>query len=84
MTDDKLMREEFEKWYGFEVCEDMDIQTDVAWRNWQVAWNAAIRACAAECARIALSVWDNGEEGAHGGEQANRTAKAIRERFGVE
>lgn len=50
MTDDKLMREEFEKWYGFEVCEDMDIQTDVAWRNWQVAWNAAIRACASECA----------------------------------
>lgn len=69
---DELMREgkhgHYETMFRV-VCEEVE---------------AAIRACAAECARIALSVWDNGEEGAHGGEQANRTAKAIRERFGVE
>jgi chromosome segregation ATPase len=30
------------------------------------------------CAKVAESIWDNGREGAHGGEQANRTAAAIR------
>lgn len=74
---DKLMREEYEQWIA-----KGEVNTDSA-LEWQ-GWQAAIRACAAECARIALSVWDNGEEGAHGGEQANRTAKAIRERFGME
>ena len=34
-------RKDFEKWHGFEVCEDMDIQTSVAWENWQKAWSAA-------------------------------------------
>ena len=33
-----------------------------------------------ECAKIAEQVWDSGNEGAHGGEQANRTAAAIRAR----
>lgn len=34
-------KEAFEKWHGFDVCDDMDIQTSVAWENWQKAWNAA-------------------------------------------
>ena len=34
-------RKDFEKWHGFDVCEDMDIQTSVAWENWQKAWNSA-------------------------------------------
>jgi pterin-4a-carbinolamine dehydratase len=38
-----LMRREFEKWHGFEVCDDMDIQTSVAWDNWKVAWKAAMK-----------------------------------------
>ena len=33
-----------------------------------------------ECARVAEWVWDSGNHGAHGGEQANRTAAAIRAR----
>jgi hypothetical protein len=31
------------------------------------------------CAKVAESIWDNVREGAHGGEQANRTAAAIRQ-----
>jgi len=76
MTGDKLMREAFLE----QTVAIATVPRELKWFIWQIA----IRACAAECARIALSVWDNGEEGAHGGEQANRTAKAIRERFGVE
>lgn len=30
-----------------------------------------------KAAQIALDVWDTGKHGAHGGEQANRTADAI-------
>lgn len=33
----------FTKWYGMPVREDMDIQTEVAWDNWQHAWHAAKR-----------------------------------------
>ena len=33
----------FSKWYGMPVCENMDIQTDVAWDHWQHAWHAAKR-----------------------------------------
>ena len=33
-----------------------------------------------ECARVAEWVWDSGNQGAHGGEQANRTTAAIRAR----
>ena len=36
------MRQKFEEWHGFEVCDDMDIQTEVAWDNWKVAWKAAM------------------------------------------
>ena len=36
------MRQKFEEWYGFDVCDDMDIQTSVAWDNWKVAWKAAM------------------------------------------
>ena len=32
---------EFEKWFGFEVNENMDIQTECAWDNWRAAWDAA-------------------------------------------
>ena len=38
------MMEEFEKRQGFPVHSDMDIQTEVAWENWQAAWNAGISA----------------------------------------
>ena len=34
------MKAEFEKWHHFPVTDDMDIQTEVAWENWQAAWNA--------------------------------------------
>jgi hypothetical protein len=30
----------FGHWYGMPVEQDMDIQTQVAWENWQIAWNA--------------------------------------------
>lgn len=30
----------FGRWYGMPVDQDMDIQTQVAWENWQIAWNA--------------------------------------------
>jgi hypothetical protein len=33
-----------------------------------------------DAARIAERIWDEGLEGGHGGEQANRTAAAIRAR----
>jgi len=36
------MRQKFEGWYGFEVCDDMDIQTEIAWDNWKRAWQAAM------------------------------------------
>lgn len=36
------MRMDFEAWYGFEVCDEMDIQTSCAWENWKVAWKAAM------------------------------------------
>ena len=47
------MRMEFEARHGFEVCDDMDIQTSVAWDNWKEAWKAAMahaRYNANECA----------------------------------
>lgn len=31
----------FTEWFGFSVSEDMDIQTSIAWDNWQFAWNTA-------------------------------------------
>ncbi len=31
----------FTKWYGMPVCEDMDMQTEIAWDHWQHAWNAS-------------------------------------------
>lgn len=37
------MLQRFEEWYGFEVCDDMDIQTEVAWDNWKRAWKAAMK-----------------------------------------
>lgn len=36
------MKAEFEKWHRFPVTDDMDMQTEVAWMNWQAAWNAGI------------------------------------------
>ena len=37
------MRTAFEQWFGFEVSDDMDIQTSVAWDIWRVAWAAATK-----------------------------------------
>ena len=34
-------KEAFEMWYRLGVAMHMDIQTEVAWENWQAAWNAA-------------------------------------------
>ena len=31
-----------------------------------------------QCAQVAEKIWDRGQHGAHGGEQALRTARAIR------
>lgn len=41
-ADARSMKEAFSAWYKFDVNEDMDIQTEIAWRNWQIAWNAAL------------------------------------------
>lgn len=38
------MQEDFEKWHGFPVTDDMDIQTAVAWDSWRIAWNSGISA----------------------------------------
>ena len=54
MTEKSQMRKEFESWYGFEVSDDMDIQTAVAWDHWKTAWKAAIHHAtnkANECAK---------------------------------
>lgn len=45
------------------------------------AINQAIREVAEECAKIATDIWDQDKQGAHGGEQANRTAAAIHARI---
>ena len=31
----------FTSWYRLPVCDDMDIQTAIAWHHWQHAWNAS-------------------------------------------
>lgn len=38
----------FTEWYGMPIDADMDIQTQVAWENWQIAWNASLDAAASE------------------------------------
>lgn len=35
------MQIDFENWYGMELDENMDIQTQCAYDNWCVAWNAS-------------------------------------------
>ena len=37
-----IMQMDFEAWHGFEVCDEMDIQTSVAWDNWKKAWESAM------------------------------------------
>ena len=44
----EVMKEEFEKWHRFSVTDDMDIQTEVAWDNWQAAWDACNATIGAE------------------------------------
>ena len=44
----EVMKEEFEKWHRFPVTDDMDIQTEVAWDNWQAAWDACNATIGAE------------------------------------
>lgn len=46
--------EEFEKWHGFEVGPDADIQTEIAFSNWCESWNTAIRHAASICNRLAI------------------------------
>lgn len=46
-------QEAFERWYGFPVHEEMDIQTSCAWGNWCDAWNTAIREAASICNGLA-------------------------------
>lgn len=38
----------FTDWFGMPIDADMDIQTQVAWENWQIAWNASLDAAASE------------------------------------
>lgn len=45
--------------------------------------DAAVAREREECAKVAEATWDSGNAGAHGGEQANRTAAAIRARSGA-
>ena len=49
------MRQAFEALHGFEVGDEMDIQTSVAWDNWKTAWRAGAsherEACANLCDR---------------------------------
>lgn len=68
-----------------EACEKW--ANDFPWAKWsklekidlvRTAWLEATRQAYEDAARIAESIWDDGLQGAHGGEQANRTAKAIR------
>jgi len=42
------MQQSFEAWYKFQIHDDMEIQTAVAWDDWQVAWAAAHHAIAPE------------------------------------
>lgn len=46
----------------------------------QAQIDAAVAREREECAKVAEWVWDSGNQGAHGGEQANRTTAAIRAR----
>jgi hypothetical protein len=46
------MKELFEKWYGFTVCDEMDIQTEVAWKNWQAAYLAGLKRASVICREL--------------------------------
>lgn len=37
---EQSMQLAFERWYGFEVNEDMDIATQIAWENWKHKFQA--------------------------------------------
>ena len=53
------MRQAFEAWHGFEVCDEMDIQTSVAWDNWKIAWKAAVLVEREACANLCISLDDS-------------------------
>ena len=54
-------KDAFEEWYQLGVCMHMDIQTEIAWENWQAAWNAAIASLTAKSEEAAYyktcSIW---------------------------
>lgn len=43
---------DFEKWYGFEVGPNMDIATEIAWKNWREAWTSAMATAFVEAAIV--------------------------------
>jgi hypothetical protein len=60
----------------------MGDEDTVRWHHWERQLEKARREGMIEglerAAKIALDVWDSGQSGVHGGEQANRTSDAIR------
>ena len=62
MNGAQMMQQAFEKWYGFRVCENMDIQTSVAWENWQAAWLAAVAACVDRVDRLRFAIDNAGNK----------------------
>lgn len=70
------MRQAFEELHGFEVGDEMDIQTSVAWDNWKTAWRAAASHERETCAKVCESQTTESE--CH--ERAQYCADAIRTR----
>jgi len=48
----------FGKWYGMPVDENMDLATEIAWANWQAAWNAALAQPADKLTQMAHKIAD--------------------------
>ncbi|MCG3134239.1 MAG: hypothetical protein HMLKMBBP_01531 [Planctomycetes bacterium] len=74
MTDDKLMREEFIE----QTVAIATVPRELKWFIWQIA----VRACAAECARMCEQFAADLQLGTSA--SCFVVAKQIRERFGVE
>lgn len=71
------MREAFEKWHGFSVDPDMDMQTEVAFDNWKIAYAAGMTR-AAEIAQFEANGWMRTKGGGERHEEAQAIADAIR------
>lgn len=72
------MRQTFEALHGFEVGDEMDIQTSVAWDNWKAAWRAGASHERESCAKVCDEIADY--YGFDGGSVAEHCAISIRER----